>query len=86
MVTGIRACLEDRAAQDDPSAQPASCRDVENGGESSPAVGAYVQEAVHAGFRDATVGSLAVALLLLVAAFGLAFLLPRQGRPEGEGH
>jgi hypothetical protein len=32
------------------------------------------------------VGSLNVALLMLVAAFGLAFLLPRQARPDAEGH
>ena len=44
------------------------------------------QEAVHAGFRDATVRSLMVASLMLVAAFGLAFLLPRQARPDGEVH
>jgi EmrB/QacA subfamily drug resistance transporter len=85
VVAGIRACLEDRAAQEDPSAQPASCRESEGAG-ASPAIGTYALEAVHAGFRDATVGGLKVALLMLVAAFGLAFLLPRQARPDAEGH
>jgi MFS family permease len=84
IVTGIRACLQDRTAEEDPSVQPASCRDAR--GASTPEIGAYAQEAVHAGFRDTTVRSLLVALALLVAAFGLAFLLPRRARPDGEGH
>lgn len=85
VVAGIRTCLEDRAAQADPSAQPASCRTAEGAG-ASPEIGEYAVQAVHAGFRDATVGSLIVALLMLVAAFGLAFLLPRQARPDAAGH
>jgi hypothetical protein len=81
-VAAIRTCLRDRTAQEDPSVQPASC----SGAGSSPQITGYAQKAVHAGFRDATVRSLGVATLLLVAAFGLAFLLPRVARPEGEGH
>ena len=47
------------------------------------AVGDHVDPA---GFRDATVSSLVVALLMLVAAFGLTFLLPRHARPDAPGH
>jgi hypothetical protein len=83
-VAAIRDCLADRATQEDPAVQPASCRSIEGGG--STAIAMYAQAAVHAGFRDATVGSLLVALLMLVVAFGLSFLLPRQGRPDAEAH
>jgi hypothetical protein len=38
------------------------------------------------GFRDATVRSVGVAVALIVLAFALAFLLPKQMRPEGAGH
>jgi EmrB/QacA subfamily drug resistance transporter len=84
-VAGIRDCLADRATQEDPAVQPASCQAMDGGGDST-AIVAYAQRAVQAGFRDATVGSLMVALLMLAVAFGLAFLLPRQGRPDAEGH
>jgi len=84
LVAAIRTCLEDRTGEEDPAVQPASCRAVEGG--ASPAIGAYAQQAVQAGFRDTTVRSLVVALLMLVAAFGLTFLLPRQARPDAAGH
>jgi EmrB/QacA subfamily drug resistance transporter len=84
VVDGIRQCLQDRTAEEDPSVQPASCRAAESAAASE--VGRYAEQAVHAGFRDTTVRSLLVALAMLVAAFGLAFLLPRHPRPDGPGH
>ncbi|WP_433724147.1 MFS transporter [Actinoplanes sp. CA-051413] len=82
-VTGIRDCLRDRAAEEDPAVQPASCRAAQ--GAAAPEIGGYAEQAVHAGFRDTTVRSLLVALAMLVLAFGLSFRLPRHARPD-DGH
>ncbi|GAB1689069.1 MFS transporter [Krasilnikovia sp. M28-CT-15] len=89
IIAGIRACLADRVAEDDPEVQPASCRAAAASGASAPGgaeIAGYAERAVRDGFRDVTVRTLGVALGLLVAAFALAFLLPRRARPEAAGH
>ncbi|MEV6347038.1 MFS transporter [Actinoplanes sp. NPDC051851] len=82
IVAGVRRCLTDRVAQENPDVTPASC---ERSGSAS-LLSAYAGEQIRRGFEDTTVRTAGVSLLLLVAAFGLSFLLPRQGRPEGDGH
>jgi EmrB/QacA subfamily drug resistance transporter len=80
IAAGLRACLHDRAAEDDPDVVPASCA----GAGAPPAqVQAYAQDQVREGFHDTTVRISGVALLLLALSFGLTFLLPRKARPEG---
>ena len=83
MVAGLRDCLRDRTAGDDPDVVPPSCAGA---GSPPPPVQAYAAEQVRAGFQDATIRTAGVTLALLVLAFGLAFLLPRQARPDAEGH
>jgi len=61
---------------------PASCQGA---GSPTPEIQAYGQEQIRAGFRDTTVWTTGVTLLLLVLAFGLAFLLPKKARPEEAG-
>jgi MFS family permease len=80
---GLRACLGDRMAENDPDVVPASCR---GGAQESqdPNLGAYVAKQVHAGFRDTTLRAMGVSVLLLLLAFGLSFLLPRKARPDTE--
>jgi EmrB/QacA subfamily drug resistance transporter len=82
VAAGLRDCLHDRTAEENPDVVPASCE----GAGSEPAVQRYAQEQVRAGFRDTTIRTTGVALLLLLLAYGMSFLLPRQARPEGEGH
>ena len=76
---GLRDCLSDRMAENDPDAVPASCR---SGG--APGLDGYAAKQVHAGFRDTTIRTTGVSVLLLLLAFGLSFLLPRKARPEAE--
>ena len=85
VAAGLRRCLSDRIAEDDPDVVPPSCRD---GGAvaQSPQIARYAQEQVRGGFQDATIRTTGVTLLLLIVVFGLAFLLPKHARPEGEGH
>ena len=85
IVTGLRGCLTDRVSQDDPAVEPASCRGA-GSAQPTPQLAAYAEKAVQAGFRDATVRSVGVALALSILAFGLAFLLPKDARPDGAGH
>jgi len=84
IVAGLRACLTDRVSETNPDVTPASCRDTGSGGD--PALASYASEQVRAGFEDTTVRTSGLSLVLLLAAFGLTFLLPRQARPEAEGH
>ncbi|WP_127500035.1 MFS transporter [Actinoplanes solisilvae] len=77
VTAGLRDCLHDRMAEDDPDVTPASCR-----GEIQPQVQAYAREQVRAGFQDATIWTAGVSFLLLALAFGLSFLLPERARPE----
>jgi EmrB/QacA subfamily drug resistance transporter len=79
VIAGLRDCLRDRTAQDDPDVVPASC---EGAGAPSPEIQAYGGAQVRAGFQDATVWTTGVTLVLLMLAFGLAFLLPKKARPE----
>ncbi|WP_433300077.1 MFS transporter [Actinoplanes sp. CA-030573] len=79
VVAGLRECLRDRTAENDPDVVPASCQST---GVPSPQVQAYAAEQVRAGFQDSAVWSTGVTMVLLVLAFGLAFLLPRKARPE----
>ncbi|MET3427592.1 EmrB/QacA subfamily drug resistance transporter [Actinoplanes tereljensis] len=81
VISGIRDCLRDRTAEDDPDVVPASCSS--SSGE-SPEIAAYAQEQVRAGFQATTVRTTGVTVLLLMLAFGLAFLLPKKARPEDE--
>ena len=81
VVTGLRDCLRDRTAEDDPDAVPASCQGA---AVPTPQVQAYAQEQVRAGFQDATIWTTGVTLILLLLAFGLAFLLPKKARPDAE--
>ena len=85
IVAGLRACLADRVSEDDPSVQPASCQGA-GSAQPTPQIAAYAESAVRGGFRDATVRSVGVAFALIVLAFGLAFLLPKEIRPDAEAH
>jgi len=80
VVTALRDCLRDRTAEDDPDAVPASCQS----GTPTPQVQAYAEDQVRAGFQDATIWTTGVTLILLLLAFGLAFLLPKKARPDAE--
>ncbi|AEV81468.1 transporter [Actinoplanes sp. SE50] len=82
VIAGLRTCLTDRVAETNPDVVPPSCHSDAAG----PDLSQYVGEQVRAGFEDTTVRTSAVTLILLLAAFGLTFLMPLQGRPEGEGH
>ena len=83
-IAGLRECLHDRVAADDPDVVPPSCQ---GGGPQSAEVQAYAQKEVRGGFQDATVWTAGVTLLMLMLAFALSFLLPRRARPEAEvGH
>ncbi|MEV6631312.1 MFS transporter [Actinoplanes sp. NPDC051470] len=84
VAAGIRACLHDRVAEDDPDVQPASCR-AAPAGPTGDRVGEYAQGVVKDAFRDSAVRSLGVAFLMILVAFAAAFLLPRQARPDA-GH
>ncbi len=77
-VAGLRTCLTDRVAEENPDVVPPSCQAVPQGQDLS----GYVAEQVRAGFEDTTIRTTGVSLLLLLSAFGLTFLMPRQGRPE----
>jgi EmrB/QacA subfamily drug resistance transporter len=85
IVAGVRACLVDRVSATDPSVAPASCR-AAGSTQATPGLAGYAEKAAKGGFRDTTVRSIGVTLALIMLAFGLAFLLPRQGRPEAAGH
>jgi EmrB/QacA subfamily drug resistance transporter len=82
IAAGLRDCLRDRTAEDDPDVVPPSCASGPQGPQ-SPQIAAYVQEQVRAGFQDATIRTTGVTLALLLLVFGLAFLLPKHARPEG---
>ncbi len=79
VAAGLRACLSDRMAQNDPDAVPPSCQ---GGAPPAAPVQAYAQEQVRAGFQDTTIWTTGVTVLLLILAIGLGFLLPEQARPE----
>jgi EmrB/QacA subfamily drug resistance transporter len=80
VISGLRDCLRDRTAENDPDVVPASCQ----GSGSEPQIAAYAQEQVRAGFQATTIRTTGVTVLLLMLAFGLAFLLPKKARPEDE--
>lgn len=81
IASAVRTCLHDRAGEDDPDVQPASCA-AAGSVNVNPAISGYARTVVQASFQDAAVWSLGVAFALLVVAFGTAFLLPRQARPD----
>jgi len=81
---GLRACLSDRMAENDPDVVPASCQSGGAQQSQDPSLGAYVTKQVHAGFRDTTIRTTGVSVLLILLAFGLSFLLPEKARPDGE--
>ncbi|MEV5749595.1 DHA2 family efflux MFS transporter permease subunit [Actinoallomurus sp. NPDC052308] len=83
IVSGVRACVQDREAEKDPDVVPASCRAA---GPASPAV---VKALTTAGLdthrRDSLDAAKTTALVtigLIVLAFGLGFLLPKTARAE----
>jgi EmrB/QacA subfamily drug resistance transporter len=80
-IAGLRACLHDRAAENDPDVVPPSCRD---GGATTPQLEAYAQTQVQSGFQDTTIWAAGAAGILLLLAFGLGFLLPERPRPDAE--
>jgi EmrB/QacA subfamily drug resistance transporter len=81
IIAGVRACVRDRAENNDPEAIPASCRAAET--PISSTIQGYATSAARAGFQDAAVRTLSGAALLLVIAFGVAFLLPKRARHDG---
>ncbi|MBB4738587.1 EmrB/QacA subfamily drug resistance transporter [Actinoplanes octamycinicus] len=81
-ISGLRDCLTDRVAEENPDVTPPSCRSA--GEPASPELTAYAAEQVRAGFQDTTVRTSGVSLLLLLAAFGLTFLMPRRAKPDGD--
>jgi EmrB/QacA subfamily drug resistance transporter len=85
VAAGLRACLGDRVSENDPDAVPASCQGAGSAQSQDPKISAYVTTQLHSGFRDTTIRTTGVTVLLLLLAFGLSFLLPRQARPE-DGH
>jgi EmrB/QacA subfamily drug resistance transporter len=86
VAAGLRACLADRVSENDPDVVPPSCRDDAGSAPSQdPKIGAYVGEQVRSGFRDTTIRTTGVTVLLLLLAFGLSFFLPHQARPEEDG-
>ncbi|MEV4344300.1 MFS transporter [Actinoplanes sp. NPDC049596] len=87
VAAGLRTCLVDRTAEDDPDITPPSCSQPNSPTAALPTpVQAYAQEQVRAGFEDATIRTTGVTIALLLLALGLSFLLPRKARPEGEAH
>ncbi|XVV13144.1 MFS transporter [Actinoplanes sp. CA-131856] len=81
VAAGLRDCLRDRTAEDDPDVVPPSCQ----AGPLPPQVQTYAQEQVRAGFEDATIRTTGVTIALLLAALFLSFLLPRKAKPEVRG-
>jgi EmrB/QacA subfamily drug resistance transporter len=81
IVAGVKACLTDTVSENDASVRPPSCA---GSAQTTPQMAAYASNAVQAGFRDATVRTTGVVLALILLAFGLAFLLPKQLRPDVE--
>jgi EmrB/QacA subfamily drug resistance transporter len=87
VVSGLRACLGDRVSENDPDVVPASCHGAGAAPSPAPRISTYVTTQVQGGFRDATIRTTAVTVLLLLLAFGLSFFLPRDARPEdADGH
>jgi EmrB/QacA subfamily drug resistance transporter len=85
VTAGLRACLSDRVSENDPDVVPASCQGAGSAQSQDPKISAYVSAQVHSGFRDTTVRTTGVTVLLLLLAFALSFFLPRQPRPEDDG-
>jgi EmrB/QacA subfamily drug resistance transporter len=83
VVAGLRDCVHDTTAENDPDVVPPSCKADAS---ADPRVGAYVQRQVRSGFRDTTIRTTGVSLGLLILAFGLAFMLPKRPRPEDGTH
>jgi EmrB/QacA subfamily drug resistance transporter len=75
VVAAIRSCLQDRVAAKDPDAVPESCQ-----GGGFQQISGYAQNQVRAGFQQATVWTLSLTVLLLIAVFGSSFLLPRYAK------
>jgi hypothetical protein len=75
VVAAVRTCLQDRVAAKDPDVVPPSCQ-----GGSLQQISGYAQNQVRAGFQQATVWTLSLTVLLLIAVFGSSFLLPRYAR------
>jgi EmrB/QacA subfamily drug resistance transporter len=85
VTTALRACLADRVAENDPDVVPASCKGAGSAQNQDPKISAYVTEQVQSGFRDTTIRTTGVTVLLLLLALGLSFFLPHQARPD-DGH
>jgi EmrB/QacA subfamily drug resistance transporter len=86
VAAGLRACLADRVGENDPDVVPASCKSAGSAQSQDPKISAYVAAQVQGGFRDTTIRTTGVTVLLLLLAFGLSFFLPRNARPDEEGH
>jgi EmrB/QacA subfamily drug resistance transporter len=79
VVASFVSCVHDRAAADDPSAEPSSCRKT-GSRELAPAMQAAGAEASARDFSLSMRRTLWVEVALLAATFGLGFLLPRRAR------
>ena len=79
VVASFVTCMHDRAAADDPSADPPSCR---TGGTQTlaPVIRQAGSEAAARDFSHAVQRTLWAEVGLLAATFALAFLLPRRPR------
>jgi MFS family permease len=80
----LRACLADRVSENDPDVVPASCQGAGAAQNQDPKISAYVTAQLQSGFRDTTIRTTSVTVLLLLLAIALSFFLPRQPRSEAE--
>jgi hypothetical protein len=66
VVSGLRSCLGDRVSENDPDVVPASCRGAASATGQDARISAYVATQVQSGFRDATIRTTGVTVVLLL--------------------
>ncbi|MEV0707484.1 MFS transporter [Nocardia aurea] len=83
IISAFGRCFHDRSASQDPGALPESCRVVSPPGPVTDALTEAGETARAANFSDAFADTLIAGAAILVAVFGLIFLLPGRGRKVG---